>query len=256
MIYQTASEVLTAIKTGEYIGIIAYEGASQIDGKPIVAIFNRIVTDSDNTKTGAMVQSWIMRSDMKPMDALKTGADESVCGECPLRPINKAKLKAEKKRPCYVKVWQAPRSVYEAYKKGRYLVAGVDFPQDITAAIFAGLAVRFGSYGDPYAVPLRFLAPIARLAANFTGYTHQWNRPDALPYQSITMASVDNESDMQTAHESNWRTFRTRDLSEPTTKTEFICPASKEAGVRTNCAACSLCAGTTKQAKSVVIAYH
>jgi|TARA_R110000803_G_scaffold32548_2_gene71640 hypothetical protein len=254
--YSTVSEVLGAIKKDKFKGIVVYKGPSQIDGKPIVAIFNRIVTDSDNTKTGAMVQSWIMRSDIKPMDALKTGADSSVCGECPLRPINKVKLKAEGKKPCYVKVWQAPRSVYEAYKNGRYLRAGIDFPYSIMPAIFQGLAVRFGSYGDPYAVPLRFLMPIAKAAKTFTGYSHQWNRPDSLPYAAITMASVDNAIDMKAAHNKGWRTFRTRNLLEPTTKTEFICPASKEAGVRTNCAACSLCAGTTKQAKSVVIAYH
>lgn len=256
MMYSTVSEVLGAIKKDKFKGIVVYKGPSQIDGKPIVAIFNRIVTDSDNTKTGAMVQSWIMRSDIKPMDALKTGADSSVCGECPLRPINKVKLKAEGKKPCYVKVWQAPRSVYEAYKNGRYLRAGIDFPYSIMPAIFQGLAVRFGSYGDPYAVPLRFLMPIAKAAKTFTGYSHQWNRPDSLPYAAITMASVDNAIDMKAAHNKGWRTFRTRNLLEPTTKTEFICPASKEAGVRTNCAACSLCAGTTKQAKSVVIAYH
>ena len=256
MIYQTANEVLKAIKTGAYIGIIAYEGASQIDGKPIVAIFNRIVTDSDNTKTGAMVQSWIMRSDIKPMDALKTGADSSVCGECPLRPINKVKLKAEGKKPCYVKVWQAPRSVYEAYKKGRYLRAGIDFPYSIMPTIFQGLAVRFGSYGDPFAVPLRFLMPIAKAAKTFTGYSHQWNRPDSLPYAAITMASVDNAIDMKAAHNKGWRTFRTRNLSEEIDFSEFICPASKEGGVRTNCVNCGLCAGTAKQAKSPIIAYH
>jgi len=54
---QTAQEMLTALKRNCFRGVILYEGASQIDGAPIVVIANRITTASDNAKTGAMVQT-------------------------------------------------------------------------------------------------------------------------------------------------------------------------------------------------------
>ena len=68
------------------LGYIAYEGPSLIDGAPIAVIINKI-DGSDNSKTGAIVQSFIIRSDVGPTDALKTGQDESVCGDCPHRPM-------------------------------------------------------------------------------------------------------------------------------------------------------------------------
>jgi hypothetical protein len=49
---------------------ILYEGPSMIDGKPIVVI---ATVGSANSKTGAMVQTWIMRQDVEPHHALKTG---------------------------------------------------------------------------------------------------------------------------------------------------------------------------------------
>ena len=61
---------------------------------------------------------------------------------------------------------------------------------------------------------------------------------------------------MLAAHKKGWRTFRTRNIAESIDSSEFICPASKEGGVRTNCVNCGLCAGTAKQAKSPIIAYH
>jgi hypothetical protein len=59
------------------LGYIAYEGASMIDGSPIVVIVNKI-DGSDNVKTGAIVQTFILRSDISPIDALNTGADVSI----------------------------------------------------------------------------------------------------------------------------------------------------------------------------------
>ena len=64
-------------------GFIFYQGPSQIDGAPIVGI---AVLRSKNDKTGDMVQTYILRSDMTPLVALATGADSSICGACPHRP--------------------------------------------------------------------------------------------------------------------------------------------------------------------------
>ena len=56
---------------------IIYEGPSVIDGKPIVAI---ATYSGRNRKTGAMVQTYILRADLNPLDASKTGEDASICG--------------------------------------------------------------------------------------------------------------------------------------------------------------------------------
>ena len=109
-----------ALKRGDYAGVVLYAGPSRIDGAPIVAIACRILEASGNAKTGAMVQTFIMRQDIAPHKALKTGDDSSVCGDCPLRPINKGATR------WYVRVYQSPLSVWGAYYRGRYATAGVD----------------------------------------------------------------------------------------------------------------------------------
>jgi hypothetical protein len=40
----------------KFLGFIAYEGPSEIDGSPIVVIVNKIDSDSKNDKTGAIVK--------------------------------------------------------------------------------------------------------------------------------------------------------------------------------------------------------
>jgi len=99
-------------------GFIIYRGPSMLDGQPIVCIATGFAKGSTNTKTGAMIQTWIMRDDIKPVDAIHSGEDKSICGDCPHRGVivNGRNVK----RPCYVAVWQAPRNVYETYKRGNY----------------------------------------------------------------------------------------------------------------------------------------
>ena len=59
------------------LGFVMYEGPSVLDGAPIVVI---ATMKSGNTKTGNMVQVWIIRSDMHPVTASKVGADAAICG--------------------------------------------------------------------------------------------------------------------------------------------------------------------------------
>ena len=61
---------------------IIYRGPSLLDGSPIVAI---ATYSARNRKTGAMVQTYIIRDDMDPVTASRTGADAAICGACPLR---------------------------------------------------------------------------------------------------------------------------------------------------------------------------
>jgi hypothetical protein len=46
--------------------IVLYRGPSLLDGSPIVAI---ATIGSTNVKTGPMVQTWILRADMNPLEA-------------------------------------------------------------------------------------------------------------------------------------------------------------------------------------------
>lgn len=68
-------------------GVVLYEGPSAIDGSPIVAIVTGFKDPSKNDKTGTMLQVWILRADVEPHEAQKTGADSAVCGDCPMRPL-------------------------------------------------------------------------------------------------------------------------------------------------------------------------
>ena len=240
-------------------GAIIYRGPSLLDGKPIVAIVTGLKTASANAKTGDMLQTWILREDIAPHVAIKTGDDEGICGDCRHRgEYDPEARKWIKTRTCYVQTHWAPRSVYAAYHRGIY----PDYSQspDDIARIGAGRVVRRGAYGDPMAAPLHVWSWLVDSATGWTGYTHQW-RSDCTStrrWQRLLMASADNEKDRAEAFSRGWRTFRvTRSDAERDNKLEVLCPASKDAGHRSTCAACKLCMGTTSQAtKSIAIPVH
>lgn len=236
-------------------GYIVYEGPSAIDGQPIVVIATGFASASDNAKTGDMIQTWILRADIHPSEALKLGADSSICGDCEHRPARKAEILASGASftPCYVKVWQAPRSVWEAYRRGIYPKASL---ADI-AALCADRVVRLGAYGDPYAAPIAVWRAMTSKAAAWTGYTHQW-RKAGTDWAKLVMASADSLADMIEAHKRGFRTFRvTAKPFENVKGLETVCPASKEKGAVTNCATCRACMGTSGKARvSVQIARH
>tara|TARA_Y100000310_G_scaffold70704_1_gene66454 strand:+ start:7449 stop:8192 length:744 start_codon:yes stop_codon:yes gene_type:complete len=73
-----------------YETVEAWRGPSPVDGTPIVLILTGLSPlaskQSTNRKTGAMVQSYILRQDMAPIVAVMSAMDRAVCGDCPLRP--------------------------------------------------------------------------------------------------------------------------------------------------------------------------
>lgn len=243
-------------------GVILYEGPSKIDGAPIVVIATGIQNKSRNAKTGAMIQTYIIRSDMHPIEAVKTGADASICGNCPHRgnladttaaDAIAAGLEGGKGRSCYVTLAHGPRSVFQSYKRGIY--PKVDA---FTAAkLFEGRMVRLGTYGDPAAAPYAMWKVATRNAAGWTGYTHQW-RNIASQWAELVMASADSLADMEAAHAAGFRTFRvTAEPFQNVKGLEVICPASEERGKVTECASCKACMGTSGKAKvSIQIAAH
>ena len=232
------------------LGYIAYEGPSVIDGAPIVVIVNKINGDSKNDKTGEIVQTFIICIDIAPMAALQSGDDESICGDCEHRPVL---AKKTGKVPCYVQVGKSVQSVFHAYKRGRYVKAD---PATIAKAL-QGKIVRLGTYGDPFAAPVGMWLKILRYAAGHRGYTHQWQRADfdAAAWAPLVMASADSIDQAAHANLLGMRVFRVS-IGVDKQAAETTCPASAEGNRKSTCAKCTLCAGTSIQARDVVIADH
>lgn len=231
---------------------VIYDGPSLIDGKPIVAI---VQVGTGNRKTGkGMAQTWILRSDIDPITASRTGEDSSICGDCPHKgtPSDKTTGWAIG-RSCYVNLLFAPNGVYKAYKRGSYPIAQGD---ENIRAIGLGMGIRLGSYGDPMAVPEGVWRSLTSAAEYVTAYTHGANvMPD------MVMSSVDNATQAHDAWRRWERTFRVISALDKLIKgKEVLCPASEEAkaasGKTVTCAACKLCGGNSVKAKSVAIVAH
>lgn len=235
-------------------GAVIYEGPSQLDGKPIACIATGIEGNSMNHKTGPMIQTWIIRSDVPPNDAVTTGDDASVCGTCPLRGVTQTIANGEKVnrfRGCYVFVGQAPTRIFNSYRAMQY-------ERGMPASRIAGLAIRFGAYGDPCAVPIEIWEVLSREAKLWTGYTHQWRDDRFQDYQKLLMASVESEAEAIEARGMGWRTFRVAVTGTPPAAGEFHCPASSEEGYRKTCEECLACDGVNGrgQRASVIIWPH
>ena len=142
--------------------VLVWTGTSPIDGTPIGLFVTGLKkTNKPNTKTDDMVQTYILRLDMHPQEALKTGADASICGDCThryqmrtrVRRTKRGQLKVETKRvrTCYVRVANAPASIYGAYTRGN--VPTVSMADTNAMILRADKPVRMGAYGDPAMVP-------------------------------------------------------------------------------------------------------
>ena len=227
-------------------GFIFYRGPSPIDGAPIVAI---ATLKSANGKTGDMVQTWILREDISPLDAIASGQDKSICGNCAHRG------RKGKKRTCYVQADKAPSSIWNAFHRGQYIDLSND--TELIAYLVAGRIVRMGAYGDPAMVPVKRWRALLAAAAGRTGYTHAWRRVWAQALRPYVMASVDNQSELDLARSMGWRTFRVRTETEPLQANEFACPASPEGGNKKQCITCKACDGADRPGKaSAAIIVH
>jgi len=233
---------------------VIYHGPSELDGSPIVAIATGFSSRSANTSLGPnTIQVWIICADLHPLDAILSSADAAICGACPKR--GHATPKRVENRECYVPPGLAPYNIWRQWTRER----PASLSERQIRATFANRGVRLGAYGDPVAVPLRIWRAVTARAAFWTGYTHQW-RTCHLSYSRWCMASCETEEERIEAHTRGWRTFRTTRLNsfEDQHVGEVVCPKSKEAGKKTNCARCRLCSGRDghKSQKDVVITMH
>lgn len=224
-------------------GVVVYRGPSLLTGAPIVVALSGLRTPSGNFKTGPMVQAWILNADQPPTEAVASGADEAICGDCRHRSGSNIG------RSCYVVWWLGPQQVYKA------LPQYPDVRVSLLGSVLEGKHVRFGAFGDPAAAPADLWIDLAHLAGGWTGYTHHWRTCDQ-QLRLLLMASVDSVAEQQDAERRGWRSFRVRSAVEPVLHAETICPASEEAGHVTTCHDCGLCSGLHRNAKSVVIMAH
>ena len=215
---------------------VIYEAPSMLDKKPIFAALVGLSTASNNSATGAMLQVYIMRSDISPMEAVNSGADSSVCGSCSLRgevmsleaaaayaeSLPSAKRRAllarivisaargessiNVRRPCYVRLEQAPTGIYKLYKKGGYPVVSTREAVDYVRR----RDLRVGAYGDGAALPIGVIRPLVDAADVVTNYTHAAGyapgRADRLA--GFTMASCESVAQAKEYQSRGLRTFR------------------------------------------------
>lgn len=208
-------------------GYLLYEGPSVLDGEPIVAI---ATLRSGNRKTGDMIQTWILRADVDPLEAKDKHLDESVCGFCPARHALGGH--------CYVNLGQAPLSIWRSYQAGRYPA--------ITRRTYRklqGRAIRFGAYGDPAAVPYDVWKPLLDISGTHTGYTHQHQHAHFDPrIAEFCMLSIEHPLDYHQAWAREQRTFRTKHPDDPLLQGEILCPYDGGAN-EIQCIDCSMCKG-------------
>ena len=101
--------------------VCIYDGPSLGDGTRILVLLSGLATPSINSKTGDMIQTYIVRADMAPDIAAKTGGDISICGGCNFRPVA-VKLAAaigENWVACYVDKIRGPAGAWKSWFAGR-----------------------------------------------------------------------------------------------------------------------------------------
>lgn len=231
---------------------IAYQGPSLIDGSPIVAVVTGVERLSQNADTGPMAQVTIIREDMHPTEAVRTGADSAICGTCPLRGLGDGTL-----RSCYVREANGPGAVYRKLSRGGYPV----LTPDEAAVMLRGASVRLGAYGEPTAVPARVVYSLIEQARMWTGYTHRWadlsRAGKGYVWQQVLMASVESGQQAHDAQRLGWRPFLALPEGSETPDHSFRCPKTYE---HTDpryrqCIDCGACAGTRSGDVSVTAAY-
>ena len=220
----------------KFLGMELFNGGTY---NPIVVLLKY---DSDNEKTGNMSQIYIIRNDMKPSDALKTGNDDLICGTCKHRNTT-----------CYVNVGTGVNSIYKSWLNGNY--EPLDYK--IMKYKIKNNFVRFGAYGDPVYIPIELVDFISKNCKGWTGYSHQWQEPKFDAFKRYFMASADNESEYQKSIDFGWRSYRVS-TNENTLNGEIMCPHDSESDTPIQCVNCRLCdgLGRHKNARNIAVIVH
>ena len=231
-----------------------WRGPSAINGDEIGVVVTHLRREPMNDKIGDMSQAWILPYLEQPIEAVRDGADQSVCGSCRFRPSLYG--------GCYVQVPSTAQRVWWAWRRfGNYQPGPT--PRDTEA--LAQKSMRIGAWGDPAAVPLEVWRGLLPLLTGWTSYTHRWRLLDSVQW-GFCMASVDSAAEALEAQALGWRTYRARAQGDALLPSEIGCPGADEAprrrdGERVRCDDCGLCRGemrltSGRQAKSISIFVH
>ena len=232
-----------------------WSGESPFNGKPISAILTNIYRKSKNVKIGDMLQLWILSSELSPVKAraLPEG-DESVCGDCCLKPSNAASFKES----CYVarRAFQAPGQVWR-----HNMGLEVDMRSALDRVRQIGKPIRYGGYGDAAMIPQDVFESIlsavqeSRGKKTHTAYTHQHNSSFAGWIKDFAMASTHSLEESEEMWDRGWRTFRITD-GPNASQHEIICPAFTKGLTCDNCCLCDGKRGCADNRKSITIPRH
>ena len=223
--------------------LVLYKGISLLDNEtPIMIVMSGFTKDSNNTKTGPLVQLYILPVHETPKDIYFSGS-KAVCGDCKYNGNN----------GCYVR-WSNLGSIWKSAKNQAAI------PMGLSKEFLRGLRVRVGAAGDPAAVPSSVWSELLSTCENFTGYTHQWNKPEFKDLQDLFLASVDNARENEKARALGWSTFFVTDSEEEAKKEGTRCLASAGKtdmhGLPTTCASCMLCNGKSRKQKTITEVLH
>ena len=205
---------------------------------------------SSNDKTGVMVQNYLI-----PVSWAKAGVvlpdDTEVCFDCP--------HSQGKNATCYVRKGSSQMGLFSKMRSLRSFWK--DIPEynskteEALLKMCEGREVRFGAYGEPILLGEELVKKITSVAKTWTGYTHQWHKPEYAWAKRYFMASVDGEFEKRAAQADGWRVFFVTDNAN-TDPSLVSCPASAEMNKVSTCAKCSMCKGTSSKAKSIKIIKH
>lgn len=220
-----------------------YRGPSMIDGAPIIGVITGFTLDSENGKTGKVYQTFILREDVHPVEAQREGLDISICGDCFHRSNEFGK------RTCYVRLTHGPAGVWKSYNAGNIQPMSAD-----DYAKLAGQGVRFGTYGDPAAIPVEVWETLAAASKYVLGYTHQWWQARFSGMARFCMASVDTPSELIESRDMGYRAFLVTAADDTNAYGLMECRAT---AIKKHCADCKVCGGNTKaKVCSVFIRAH
>ena len=236
-------------------GLILYQGPSMLGGSSeVVAIATGFKRPSKNNKTGDMIQVCFLVVDRSPLEALKDAdVNFSICGKCPMQGVFNAIADKQEDRVCYVNIGQSMEQIYQCFIEGRYETYDRDQHDDL----FLGRKIRWGSYGDPAAIPIPIMKHINKLVDGWTGYSHQLlsirrRRADSLA--KFLMCSCGDLLEYAEAQSRGYRAFLTVPAKfEGQIEDCIECPHYTH-GVQ--CKDCRLCSGLESQAKNILVKAH
>ena len=256
---------LLAIRGKKISGAITiWEGPSEFDGTPIKVVMTGYIKDSENEKTGPLVQVFILPSDEKPINAFKA-KKSSVCGDCIYNGGG-----------CYVNwgrltpTWTASKRKFISLELASWLVTGLRVRLDICRApagalqislalaswLVTGLRVRLGAAGDPSAVPTYVWETLLKGADSWTGYTHSWKNCDPA-LRRIVMASCDNDDETKQAISLGWNVFHVHDgkIDDNIDYVRCLSGSPDSNGLPKTCFSCMMCHGVrSSKARPLVVA--